>query len=201
MKIHSLMIENPITIGPKATVGEAIELMKANSIRHLPVVAAGNKLHGFLTLADLKQGLIPSMLGDISLDDLMIKKPITVGPDDDIEFAAQLIYNHKIGGMPVVEKDRLVGIVTATDMLRTFIGMMGILSTTSRIDVVLGDKPAVFKKAMQIINDNGGDIISVSMTPQRKGKRVYYVRLSACKTQVIKKALEKEHFEVLAAMD
>lgn len=201
MKIHSLMIENPITIKPNASVAEAIELMKTNSIRHLPVVATGNKLQGFLTLADLKQGLIPSMLGDISMDDLMIKNPITVSPDDDIEFAAQLIYNHKIGGMPVVKKGRLVGIVTATDMLRTFIDMMGILSTTSRIDVVLGDQPAAFKKAMQIINDNGGDIINVSMTPQRKGKRVYYFRLSACKTQVIKKALESGRFEVLAAMD
>ena len=201
MKIHSLMIENPITIKPNASVAEAIELMKTNSIRHLPVVNTGNKLQGFLTLADMKQGLIPSMLGDISMDDLMIKNPITVSPDDDIEFAAQLIYNHKIGGMPVVKKGRLVGIVTATDMLRTFIDMMGILSTTSRIDVVLGDQPAAFKKAMQIINDNGGDIINVRMTPQRKGKRVYYFRLSACKTQVIKKALESGRFEVLAAMD
>ena len=201
MKIQSLMIKDPITIGPNASVGEAIELMKANSIRHLPVVARGKRMVGFLTLADLKQGLIPSMLGDVSLDDLMIKNPITVSPDDDIEFAAQLIYNHKIGGMPVVKKGKLVGIVTATDMLRAFIDMMGILSTTSRIDVVLGEQPAAFKKAMQIINDNGGDIISVSMTPQHKDKRVYYFRLSACKTNVIKKALEKERFNVLAAMD
>jgi len=201
MKIQALMIENPITIGPNASVGEAIELMKANSIRHLPVVTSEKRLKGFLTLADLKQGLIPSMLGDVSLDDLIIKNPITVSPDDDIEFAAQLIYNHKIGGMPVVKKGRLVGIVTATDMLRTFIDMMGILSSTSRIDVVLGGQPAAFKKAMQIINDNGGDIISVSMTPQQKDKRVYYFRLSACKTDVIKKALEKERFNVLAAMD
>jgi acetoin utilization protein AcuB len=201
MKIQSLMIKDPITIGPNASVGEAIELMKANSIRHLPVVARGKRMVGFLTLADLKQGLIPSMLGDVSLDDLMIKNPITVSPDDDIEFAAQLIYNHKIGGMPVVKKGKLVGIVTATDMLRAFIDMMGILSTTSRIDVVLGEQPAAFKKAMQIINDNGGDIISVSMTPQQKDKRVYYFRLSACKTSVIKKALEKERFNVLAAMD
>ena len=201
MKIQALMIENPITIGPHASVGDAIELMKANSIRHLPVVTSEKRLQGFLTLADLKQGLIPSMLGDVSLDDLIIKNPITVSPDDDIEFAAQLIYNHKIGGMPVVKKGRLVGIVTATDMLRTFIDMMGILSSTSRIDVVLGGQPAAFKKAMQIINDNGGDIISVSMTPQQKGKRVYYFRLSACKTNVIKKALEKERFNVLAAMD
>ena len=201
MKIQSQMIKNPITIRPRASVSEAIELMKTNSIRHLPVVTKGKKLYGFLTLADLKQGLIPSMLSDISLDDLMIKSPITVSPDDDIEFAAQLIYKHKIGGMPVVKGGRLVGIITATDMLRTFIDMMGILSTTSRIDVVLGDQPAAFKKAMQIINDNGGDIINVSMTPQRKGKRVYYFRLSVCKTQVIKKALEKERFEVIAAMD
>ena len=76
MKIQSLMIKNPITIGPRASVGEAIELMKANSIRHLPVVAKGKKLYGFLTLADLKQGLIPSMLSDVTLDDLMIKAPI-----------------------------------------------------------------------------------------------------------------------------
>jgi len=201
MKIQSLMIENPITIRPNASVGEAIELMKANSIRHLPVVSGGKRLEGFLTLADLKQGLIPSMLGDVSLNDLMIKNPITVSPDDDIEFAAQLIYKHKIGGMPVIKTGRLVGIVTATDMLRAFINMMGILSTTSRIDVVLEEQPTAFKKAMQIIHDHGGDIINVSMTPQQKGKRVYYFRLSACKTKVIKKALEKEHFHVLAAMD
>lgn len=201
MKIQSLMIKNPITIGPNASVGEAIELMKANSIRHLPVINRGRRLIGFLTLADLKQGLIPSMLGDVSLDDLMIKNPITVSPDNDIEFAAQLIYNHKIGGMPVVKDGKLVGIVTATDMLRTFIDMMGILSTTSRIDVELEEQPAAFKKAMQIINDNGGDIINVSMTPRQKGKRVYYFRLSACKTHIIKKALEKERFKVLAAID
>ncbi|MDX1707851.1 MAG: CBS domain-containing protein, partial [Desulfobacterales bacterium] len=143
----------------------------------------------------------PSMLGDVSLDDLIIKNPITVSPDDDIEFAAKMIYNHKIGGMPVVKDGRLVGIVTAQDMLRAFIDMMGILSTTSRIDVVLGDQPATFKKAMQIINDNGGDIISVSMTLRQKRKRVYYFRLSACKTSVIEKALSNEGFEVLAAMD
>ncbi len=201
MKIKEQMIENPITIGPTATVSEAIDLMKTNSIRHLPVVTKGNKLYGFLTLADLKQGLIPSMVSDISLDDLIIKAPITVSPDDDIESAAQLIYKHKIGGMPVVKGDRLVGIITASDILRTFIDMMGILTATSRIDVVLPDQPGTFKKAMQIINDNGGDIITVSMTPQRGGKRIYYFRLSACKTKIIKAALEKADLEVLAAMD
>jgi acetoin utilization protein AcuB len=201
MKIQEQMIENPITIGPNATVSEAIELMKTNSIRHLPVVTKGKKLYGFLTLADLKQGLIPSMVSGISLDDLIIKAPITVSPNDDIEFAAKLIYKHKIGGMPVVKGDRLVGIITASDILRTFIDMMGILTATSRIDVVLPDQPGAFKKAMQIIHDNGGDIINVSMTPQRGGERIYYFRLSACKTKTIKTALENADLEVLAAMD
>lgn len=200
MKIHALMITDPITVGIHASISDAIELMKVNSIRHLPVVSVGNHLEGFLTLADLKQGLIPSMVSDLSLQDLMIKNPITVDPDEEIEYAARLIYKHKIGGLPVTKRNKLVGIITATDLLRTFIDMMGILSGTSRIDVAIGDRPDAFKKVLQIINDSGGDIINVGMTRQ-ENKRVYYFRLSACETAEIKAALEKEKFEVLAALD
>jgi acetoin utilization protein AcuB len=201
MKIHSLMIPDPITITANASISEAIELMKVNSIRHLPVVSRDRTLEGFLTLVDLKQGLIPSMLGDLTLQDLMIQEPITVDPDDDIEFAAQLIYKNKIGGMPVVKGDRLVGIITATDILRAFIDMMGILSSTSRIDVAIGNQPGSLKAALQIINDAGGDIINVGMTSRQTGKRIYYFRLSACRTAGIQKALQKNGYEVLAAMD
>jgi len=201
MKINDLMIPDPITITEKASVSDAIELMKVNSIRHLPVVSQKKILKGFLTLADLKQGLIPSMLGDLTLTDLMIKKPITVDPDNDIEIAAQLIYKHKIGGIPVVKKNRLVGIITESDILRAFIDMMGILTASSRIDVVIKDEPGSFRKALQIINDNGGDIINVGMTAQQTSKRTYYFRLSVCKTDIIKKALEDSGFEVPDAMD
>jgi acetoin utilization protein AcuB len=201
MKIHSLMIPDPITISAHASISEAIELMKVNSIRHLPVVAEKNMLIGFLTLADLKQGLIPSMLGDLTLRDLMIKEPICVGPDDEIEIAAQLIYKHKIGGMPVIKDGKLEGIITATDILRAFIDMMGILSSTSRIDVVIGEQPGSFKKAMQLITDKGADIINVGITARQTGQRIYYFRLAACKTGGIRKALEKQGYEVLAAMD
>ena len=201
MKIQALMVSDPITISAHASISEAIELMKINSIRHLPVVSENNLLEGFLTLADLKQGLIPSMLGDLNLHDLMIREPIIVRPDDDVEVAAQLIYKHKIGGMPVVDNTKLVGIITATDILRTFIDMMGILTSTSRIDVVVGDKPGGLKKALQIINDKGADIINVGMTANQTGQRAYYFRLAACKTANIKKALEKQGYEVLAALD
>ncbi len=195
------MVSDPITISAHASISEAIELMKINSIRHLPVVSEENFLEGFLTLADLKQGLIPSMLGDLNLHDLMIRKPITVRPEDDVEIAAQLIYKHKIGGMPVVDNGQLVGIITATDILRTFIDMMGILTSTSRIDVVVGDQPGGLKKALQVVNDKGADIINVGMTADHSGQRVYYFRLAACKTANIKKALEKQGYKVLAALD
>ena len=201
MKIKDLMIPDPITIKKSASIQEAIELMKVNSIRHLPVVTGQKTLAGFVTLADMKQGLIPSMVSDLSLTDLMIQNPITVAPDDDIEIAAQLIYKHKIGGMPVVKNDIPIGIITETDILRAFIDMMGILTASSRIDVVVEDKSSAFKKASHIIQDNGGDIINVGMTAQQKGKRTYYFRLFSCDTGSIKKALEKDGFSVLAAMD
>lgn len=201
MKIVSLMVSDPITITRDASISEAIDLMKINSIRHLPVVSQGNRLEGFVTLGDLKQGLIPSMVADLSLFDLMIKNPITVHPDDDIEIAAQLIYKHKIGGMPVVKKGIVVGIITANDLLRSFIDMMGILTATSRIDVVIGERRKSFQRVMTIINDCGGDVISVAMTAQPDRTRNYYFRLSSCETAPIKNALEKEGFEVLEAMD
>ncbi len=201
MKIRDLMILNPIAITAHASIRDAIELMKANHIRHLPVVSKGRKLEGLVTLADLKQGLLPSMLGDVDLKDLMIADPITVAPDDDLETAAQIIYKHKIGGLPVTKNGRLVGIITETDMLRAFIDMMGILSSTSRLDVAAGNKPESLKKMLQIISDNGGDVINVITTLEKARKRVYHFRLAACNTALIKKALTQEKFSVLAAIE
>jgi acetoin utilization protein AcuB len=200
MKIKALMIPDPITIKKSASIRDAIEIMKVNSIRHLPVVSRGNKLKGMVTLADLKQGLIPSMVADVSLIDLMIKDPIVVNPDDDIEVAARMIYEYKIGGMPVVKSGKLVGIITETDILRAFIDMMGLLTASSRIDMVIGDQPGQFRKVLQIISDNGGDIINVGISARMTRKRVYYFRLLPCDVQTFKKVLEKEGFEVIDVM-
>ncbi|MFO8084265.1 MAG: CBS domain-containing protein [Desulfobacterales bacterium] len=201
MKIKALMIPDPIVITEKASIAEAIEIMKINSIRHLPVVSEkGYALKGFVTMADLRLGLIPAMVSDISLSDVMIKKPIVVDPDDDIEMAAQLIYKHKIGGMPVVKKNKLVGIITESDILRAFINMMGILSASSRIDVEVGEDPDAFNKALQIIQQCHADIINIGMAAQKSAKRVYYFRLASCNTQIIKETLEKNGFKVVDIM-
>lgn len=201
MKIEDLMICEPITITATTTVEEALTCMKTNSVRHLPVVDADQKLLGFVTLADLKQGLIPSMVSDLTLTDLMIKKPITVAPDRDIEIAAQLIYKHKIGGLPVVEEGRLVGIITVTDLLGAFINMMGLLSASSRVDVLIDHEPGSLKNAIHLINEAGGDIINIAMAGQQSGHRTYYFRLTACDTSAIRAALENDGYHVLDTMD
>ena len=201
MKIRSLMIQNPITITEDASIEEAIEIMKTNSIRHLPVVSGGKMLKGLVTLADLKIGLIPSMLADLTLADLMIKDPFTLDPNNDIELAAQLIYKYKIGGIPVVKRGRLVGIITETDLLRAFIDMMGMLSASSRIDVVIGTQPGSFNKAAQVVQAHGGEIMSVGIVGERGRKKTYLFRMNPCKTKPIKDALEKEGFKVADAMD
>ena len=201
MKVKDLMISDPITISPRSSISNAIEVMKQNSIRHLPVVTKGNMLKGFVTQSDLRQGLMPSMLEGVTFSDLIIKNPITVRPEDDIEVAAQLIYRHKIGGMPVVDKGKLVGIITESDILRAFIDMMGLLERSSRIDVVIGDKPGLLRKVFDIIHDNNGEILSMSLSVPRSVKKVHYFRLLPCKTRRIRTALEKEGFEVVGARD
>jgi len=201
MKVKDLMIPDPITVSPKSSISDAIEIMKNNSIRHLPVVTKGNMLRGFVTLSRLRQGLMPSMLEDVTFSDLIVKKPITVHPEDDVEIAAQLIYKYKIGGMPVVDKGKVVGIITESDILRAFIDMMGLLEKSSRIDVVIGDSPGLLRKAFDIIHDKSGEILSVSLAASRHSQKVHYFRLSQCKTRRIKKALEKEGFEVVGARD
>lgn len=201
MRIKSMMVPNPITVTARQTVQEALELMRVNSIRHLPVIDPEKELIGFLTLSDLKRALLPSMLGELTLTDMMITRPITVSPDDDVEIAAQIIYKHKISGLPVVDNKRLVGIITESDLLRAFIDMMGILSSSSRIDVITSDEPGSLNRAIQIIHDQGGDIINVGMTAQRTAKRTYFFRLAPCNMYPIKEALETGGFAVQEMMD
>ncbi len=201
MKIRDLMISHPICITANASIQEAIELMKANRIRHLPVVAKGRRLEGLVTLADLKQGLIPSMLGDVTLKDLMIANPITVSPEEEIETAAQLIYKYRIGGLPVTKNGRLVGIITETDLLRAFIEMLGLIATSSRLDVEAGNKPESLRRMLHIIGEHGGDVLNVFTTLEKAKRRVYHFRLVACDTAPIRKALTEAGFRVTAAID
>lgn len=196
MKIKSLMVKNPITIRRDTTIETALALMKSKGIRHLPVVTSEQRLLGLVTLADLREGLIPSMVSGLSLKDLMIRNPVHVSPEDDIERAARRIYRHKISGMPVVQDDILVGIITETDILRAFIDMMGILNAGCHFEIDVEESPDHLNRVLQMIQESDGDILNVSFIGKSGGKRRYSFRLGPCETDRIRRALESEGFTV-----
>jgi acetoin utilization protein AcuB len=199
MRVRSLMIKDPITISDRTSVQEAIHLMQDNSIRHLPIVNRSKKLSGWVTLADMKQGLVPAMVTGLSVADLMIKNPITMHPDADVEVAARIIYEKKIGGMPVVDDDnKVVGIITVTDILNAFINIMGLLTNSTRLDVNVGQKPDGFEKVSRIIHDQGGEVVSVGIAAHRTDKKIHYFRLKQCPAEPIVKALQDQGYEVVS---
>jgi len=199
MRVRSLMIKDPITISDRTSVQEAIHLMQANSIRHLPVVDGYKKLSGWVTLSDMKQGLLPAVVTGLSVVDLMIKNPITMHPDADVETAARIIYEKKIGGIPVVDDDdKVVGIITVTDILNAFINIMGLLAHGIRLDVNVGEKPDGFEKVSRVIHDQGGEVISVGIAAHRTDKKIHYFRLKPCPVEPIVKALQDNGYEVVS---
>jgi len=197
MQVSKWMIKDVIAINREADIKEAIRLMEKYSIRHLPVVE-GEQFLGLVTEGDLRQLLIPAMLEEIKVKDVMITDPITVTPDTDIETAATLIYTYKIGGLPVVEDGKLVGILTSTDILRASIEIMGILTAGSRLDVMIGDDPAAFKEVYNIIHLHKGRIISLGILPNEK-ETIYSFRLEKCDLRPIVEELSSQGYKVVAS--
>jgi acetoin utilization protein AcuB len=200
MKVSEWMVKDPVTVTPQTEVREAIGLMRQHSIRHLPVVEGG-KFIGLVTASGLRELFLPSMVETIHLREVMIQQPITIGPDTHIDTAARLIHENKIGGLPVVVGRRLVGILTVSDILKAFIDIMGVLQSSSRLDVELAERAGAFEEASRIIAAHGAEIISVGIQERPRGGRVYFFRLAKCDTVPIIKSLEQQGHSVIAAMD
>ena len=198
MRVSKSMVRRLVTIPPNTSILKAMEVMRKNSIRHLPVVD-GDNFVGFVTEGDLRQASLLSMVDKVSIEDVMIKKPVTISPEASLEEAARLISSHKIGGLPVVKGKRLVGIITIVDILRAFIQMMGILKSSSRVDLVLGEKPQAFEEVSAIFRDHRAEIISVGMSNHKdRKKRIYYFRLGKCRLQPIVASLGEKGYKVVS---
>jgi len=132
MRVNDIMTSPALVIGPTTTVPEAIALMKEHHIRHLPVVE-DDRLVGMISRGDLREASITAsinadsyelhfMLSRLTIGKLMSRKVFTVTPDAPLVHAAELMTEHKIAGLPVVdEKASVVGIVTESDLLRTLV--------------------------------------------------------------------------------
>lgn len=125
--VRDLMTKAPITAGPSLSLYDAYVLMYENEIRRLPVIQHG-KLAGIVTLGDIQRALSASSAGGettaalhastLCIGDVMSPDPITVGPSDTIQDAAEQMLENQVSGLPVVEDDRVVGIVTESDIFR-----------------------------------------------------------------------------------
>ena len=190
-----------VTISPEASLPDAVGLVKKHSIRHIPVVEDGG-LVGWVSEGDIRGAYLASLIEDIRVRDVMIKEPITISPEADLEEAAEVLYRHGIGGSPVVEGRQVVGVVTVTDIMAAFIQIMGILKESCRLDVILGGKPKAFEHVSQIIGRHGGEIISVGISgPEDKSKRVYFLRLTKCDVRSIAQEVERAGYKVVSVIE
>ncbi|MBW1991163.1 MAG: CBS domain-containing protein, partial [Deltaproteobacteria bacterium] len=114
-----------------------------------------------------------------------------------VEEAARLMYEHKIGGMPVMEGDRLVGVITTMDLLAAFLSMLGLLRSSSRIDLLLDKNPQVVEEVARLIKRAGGEIINIALGPTRGHKRSYLVRLVKRDLTPILERLKEHGYEVI----
>ncbi|MEN8256489.1 MAG: CBS and ACT domain-containing protein [Thermodesulfobacteriota bacterium] len=200
MKIKNWMQSEPVIIDRQALLQDAASLMKEYGIRHLPVVDEEENMVGFITESDLRHFSFPSMVEDIPVHQVMVLNPITVNPNASIETAARLIHDYKIGGLPVLDKKKLVGIITLSDILAAFIEVMGLLKKSTRIDVIVNKKGGV-DDVTRIIKENKGEIVSVAQESQSSRRKVHYFRLDKCDVEPIVEALEKNGHKVVSVME
>ena len=127
LRVRDAMTREVVTLGPEASAAEAWAACQENNIRHVPVVEEG-RLVGLVSDRDLRDVRGGDRESDtprwVRLGDMMTRNIVTIHPLDTIEHAAREIYDRKIGCLPVVADDDLVGIITSSDMMRTLVELV-----------------------------------------------------------------------------
>jgi acetoin utilization protein AcuB len=196
MLVGNRMTKDPVTVTPDELLIQARLKIQKGSFRQLPVVSDG-QLVGIVTDRDMREHA--GYLDRTEVKAAMSKKPLSVTPATTLEAAAQLLLKHKIGGLPVIENGRLVGIVTRSDVLQAFLDVMGASEAIStRIDFVLREEGGGLAAASRIVSQEGGEVLSLGTYRGKWGKAsVCYLRLRSGDTDAIAKALSEQGFEVL----
>lgn len=187
MFVANRMTPNPITVSSTATIIDAMHLMKKHKFRRLPVVENG-KLVGIVTDRDLRE-ISPSQATSLSIfeinyllskmlvRDIMKKKLITVQGDATVEEAALLMYNHKIGGMVVLDADdKVIGVITETDIFKCFVDVMGLPEGKTRITLDLEDKVGALHEITAVFTELGINIGSLLCYSVAAGKAEIVIR-------------------------
>lgn len=134
LTVADIMTSNPATVGRGTPLAEVIGLMKTQSCRHVPVVD-GDTIIGIITDRDIRLAMNSpfvlherkqdqALLNDVTAEACMTRGPMTIEAAAPAERAAELMNTYKFGSLPVVREGRLVGIITVTDILRSYIDVV-----------------------------------------------------------------------------
>jgi len=172
MLVKLWMATEVFTIAPTQTIAEAQRLLKEHKIRRLPVVE-DNNLIGILSPNDLKK-VMPSILdaeknndGEFIADHteirtIMTSSPITVSPDDTLVEAAKKMRRNKIDGLPVVENDQLLGILSISDILDAFLKTMVSDQAGTCFELKIAQTPEAFYKMIKAFQKQNMEILAIS---------------------------------------
>jgi acetoin utilization protein AcuB len=206
-----MMTKNPMTVDSETLVLDAQKIMKENNIRRLPVVDKG-KLVGMITKHDLLEAS-PSpatslsihelnyLLSKMKVKEIMKKNPVTLTPDTPFEEALRIGQEKKIGSFPIVDKGKVVGIATESDIVRFLTRALGIREEGSRITIEgLGGKLTDLEKIISIANQHQIIILSMISLPRPEKKDwMIVLRLKTSDPDPIVRDFKKAGFNVTYA--
>jgi len=190
MLIKDWMTKDPITINDDTSMIKAIHIMKEKRFRRLPVLHQGHVV-GMVTDRDLKEAS-PSkattldvhelyyLLAEHQVKEIMTRNPLSVLQEDTVEHAAQLMLEHTISGLPVLDRaGKLAGIITQSDVFRAFIHITGIQAGGVQFALRLEDRPGLIKEVVDLLRARGARFVSLlsSYATTREGFRDVYIRV------------------------
>jgi acetoin utilization protein AcuB len=171
MLVEKRMTHPVITVPAETPIVEAMNLMKREHIHRLPIIENGN-LIGIVSDKEIMNAT-PSaatslsvwelnyLISKLTVKDIMAKKLFTVKVDDSIEKAARIMADNRVGGLPVLREGEVVGIITETDVFKTFIELMGAREKGIQVTALISDAVGTWAKITQVVSEAGGNFIAI----------------------------------------
>lgn len=157
MLVIERMTKPPITITDQVTVTDALAVVEARKLRHLPVLDAGGSLVGIVSEKDLLRAGGQETVGEVMTQDV-----ITVTEYTALEDAARIMADHKISSLPVVRDDKLVGFITETDLFQIFLELLGARQEGVRLTMLVPEEKGILASLTSEIANMGGNILALS---------------------------------------
>lgn len=196
MLVGKWMTKDPVVIEANATLETAKAKMEKGNFRRLPVVE-GSRLVGILTDRDLRKH--SGYLERTKVNVAMTEKVVTVTPATMLERATQLLLKHKVGGLPVMDDGKLVGIITTIDMLRAFSDRLGASEEgVSRIDLAFEGDTEQIVEITQVVAEEIGEVFGLGTYRSNwQDSGVFYVRVRSDDARRMADMLKEKGYTVL----